>query len=78
VKKVFEMEKEVIIQKRKKAKELHEKGWSNRKIARYLPEQHGMSPLHIINSMFKSRSRSLFALTKPLFTSFLIKKFLLM
>jgi predicted transcriptional regulator len=30
------MEKEVLIQKRKKAKELHEKDWSNRKIARYL------------------------------------------
>jgi predicted transcriptional regulator len=30
------MEKEVLIWKRKKAKELHEKGWSNRKIAKYL------------------------------------------
>ena len=36
MKEVSEMEKEVIIQKRKKAKELHEKGWSNRKIAKYL------------------------------------------
>ena len=33
---VSEMEKEVLIRKRKKAKELHEKCWSNRNIARYL------------------------------------------
>ncbi len=33
---VSEREKEVLIQKRKKAKELHEKCWSNRNIARYL------------------------------------------
>jgi hypothetical protein len=31
------MENEVLIRKRKKAKELHEKGWSN-DIARYLVE----------------------------------------
>ena len=36
MKEVSEMEKEVLIRKRKKAKELHEKDWSNRKIARYL------------------------------------------
>lgn len=36
MKKVSEMKKEVIILKRKKAKELHEKGWSNRKIAGHL------------------------------------------
>ena len=30
------MEKELLILKRKKAKELHNKGWSNRKIARLL------------------------------------------
>ena len=30
------MKKELLILKRKKAKELHEKGWSNRKIAKYL------------------------------------------
>ncbi len=30
------MKKELLIFKRKKAKELHEKGWSNRKIAKYL------------------------------------------
>jgi len=30
------MNKKLIIFKRKKAKELHEKGWSNRKIARHL------------------------------------------
>jgi hypothetical protein len=36
VKKISEMEKEVLILKRKKAKELHEKGGSNRKIALYL------------------------------------------
>ncbi|MFV9677275.1 MAG: terminase gpP N-terminus-related DNA-binding protein [Methanosarcinales archaeon] len=30
------MEKELLILKRRKAKELHEKGWSNRKIAKYL------------------------------------------
>jgi len=33
---VPEMKKELLIAKREKAKELHEKGWSNRKIARYL------------------------------------------
>ena len=38
MKKVSKMENEVLIQKRKKAKELHEKGWSNRNIARYLVE----------------------------------------
>ena len=30
------MKKELLIRKRKKAKELHDKGWSNRKIAGYL------------------------------------------
>ena len=30
------MKKELLILKRRKAKELHEKGWSNRKIAKYL------------------------------------------
>ena len=30
------MKKELLILKRKKAKELHEKGWRNRKIANYL------------------------------------------
>ena len=30
------MKKELLISKRKKAKELHENGWSNRKIARHL------------------------------------------
>ena len=30
------MNKKLLIFKRKKAKELHEKGWSNRKIARYI------------------------------------------
>ncbi len=30
------MNKKLLIFKRKKAKELHEKGWSNRKIARHL------------------------------------------
>ena len=30
------MNKELLISKRKKAKELHENGWSNRKIARHL------------------------------------------
>ncbi len=30
------MEKELLILKRKKAKELHKKGWSNRKIAKLL------------------------------------------
>jgi len=30
------MKKELLILKRKKAKELHEKGWSNRKITRHL------------------------------------------
>ena len=38
MKKVSEMAKEVLIRKRKKVKELHEKGWSNRNIARYLVE----------------------------------------
>jgi hypothetical protein len=38
VKKVSKMEKEVLIRKRKKAEELHEKGWSNCNIARYLVE----------------------------------------
>ncbi|RCV63446.1 hypothetical protein C5S53_13905 [Methanophagales archaeon] len=33
---VSEMKKELLILKRKKAKELHDKGWSNRNIARYL------------------------------------------
>ena len=33
---VSEMNKKLLIFKRKKAKELHEKGWSNRKIARHL------------------------------------------
>jgi len=33
---VSEMNKKLLIFKRKKAKELHEKGWSNRKIARQL------------------------------------------
>ena len=33
---VYTMKKELIILKHKKAKELHEKGWSNRKIAKYL------------------------------------------
>ena len=36
VKGVPEMNKKLLIFKRKKAKELHEKGWSNRKIARHL------------------------------------------
>jgi len=36
VKRVSEMNKKLLIFKRKKAKELHEKGWSNRKIARHL------------------------------------------
>ena len=36
VKGVSEMNKKLLIFKRKKAKELHEKGWSNRKIARHL------------------------------------------
>jgi predicted transcriptional regulator len=36
VKKVSGMNKKLLIFKRKKAKELHEKGWSTRKIARYL------------------------------------------
>ena len=31
-----EMNKKLLIFKRKKAKELHEKGWSNRKVARHL------------------------------------------
>ena len=30
------MKKELLILKRRKAKELHEKGWSNHKIAKYL------------------------------------------
>ena len=30
------MNKKLLIFKRKKAKELHEKGWGNRKIARYI------------------------------------------
>jgi len=30
------MKKDLLIAKREKAKELHEKGWSNRKIAKYL------------------------------------------
>ena len=33
---VPEMNKKLLIFKRKKAKELHEKGWGNRKIARYI------------------------------------------
>ena len=33
MKEVSEMNKKLLIRKRKKAKELHEKGWSNRKIA---------------------------------------------
>ena len=33
---VSEMNKKLLIFKRKKAKELHEKGWSNRKIVRHL------------------------------------------
>ena len=33
VKEVSEMKKKLLILKRKKAKELHEKSWSNRKIA---------------------------------------------
>jgi hypothetical protein len=33
---VSEMNKKLLIFKRKKAKELHEKGWSNRKIARHI------------------------------------------
>ena len=36
VKMVSEMNKKLLIFKRKRAKELHEKGWSNRKIARHL------------------------------------------
>ena len=36
VKEVSEMKKELLILKRRKAKELHEKDWSNRKIAKYL------------------------------------------
>jgi transposase len=36
VKGVSEMNKKLLIFKRKKAKELHEKGWSNRKIARHI------------------------------------------
>jgi transposase len=36
VKGVPEMNKKLLIFKRKKAKELHEKGWSNRKIARHI------------------------------------------
>ena len=31
-----EIKKELLISKRKKAKELHEKGWSNREIARHI------------------------------------------
>jgi len=33
---VSEMNKKLLLFKRKKAKELHEKGWSNREIARHL------------------------------------------
>ena len=33
---VPEMEKALLISKRKKARELNKKGWSNRKIARHL------------------------------------------
>ena len=36
MKMVSEMNKKLLIFKRKRAKELHEKGWSNRKIARHL------------------------------------------
>ena len=36
MKRVSEMNKKLLIFKRKRAKELHEKGWSNRKIARHL------------------------------------------
>jgi transposase len=36
VKGVPEMNKKLLMFKRKKAKELHEKGWSNRKIARHI------------------------------------------
>ncbi len=36
MKRVPEMKKKLLIFKRKKAKELHEKGWSNRKIAHHL------------------------------------------